>query len=277
MNAPLPARLRRLRLESRRQLAGLLGGDRRGRRPGHGLEFCELRPYQPGDDPRHIDWNVTARSGQPHIRRYREEQGHPILLLADLSPSMLPATFALLQQVVALLGFAAIARRDRVGLLGFAADCAPVLAPTGSEKGLLRLLRALDTERPADRQTQLEPALEAAGRLLRRPGMLILLSDFHLRLPETLLRRLAVRHDSIALVLRDPAEAELPETLLWLADAESGRRQLVDGRQAAAARQRHDAALKRRLRQCGCDVLTLAAGRPPLPDLVRFFRRRKRP
>ncbi|TYO98274.1 uncharacterized protein DUF58 [Geothermobacter ehrlichii] len=268
------ARLRRLRLESRRHLAGFIGGGHRSRFLGHGLEFSELRPYQPGDDPRHIDWNVTARSGQPHVRRYREEHDRTILLLADLSTSMLPAKFDLLRQTAALLAFAAVAQRDRVGLIGFAADNGPILPPTGSESGLLRLLHRLDAGRPHIRRTRLEPPMEAADRLLSRPGMLLVLSDFHARLPERLMRRLAARHDCIALVLRDPAETRLPNALVSLVDAESGRGLLVDGRRAAPAWRQTDRDLHRRLRQCGFDVLPLAADAPPLPALARFFRRR---
>ncbi|RMF45731.1 MAG: DUF58 domain-containing protein [Deltaproteobacteria bacterium] len=272
--ASAPLRLKQLRLEARRQLAGLVGGTAVSRRPGHGLDFHELRPYQPGDDIRHLDWNVTARLDVPHVRRYREEHGRNILLLADLSTSMLPPVFEMLQEVAALLVFAALGQRDRVGLCAFADTLLWSQPPRGSETEGWRLLHRLQQSRTTGNATDLRPPLEAAGRLMPRPGMILLLTDGYCRLPESPLRRLAARHDCIALLLRPDNLTRLPAGLWGLRDAESGQPELAwstgDNPGAADSDSTCD-----RLRQLGFDPLVLNGRREPLADLMAFFRRRR--
>jgi len=269
--------IRQLELTSRRQLAGLLGGGERSRFRGQGLEFAELRPYQPGDDPRLIDWNHTARQGQPHIRCYQEERSRQVLLLTDLSRSITPVKFALLQEAVALLAFAAVAQRDRVGLIGFAEETELVLPPGNSTTQVHRLLGRLDDHPRTATGTRLAPPLDKALRLLRRPGLILLLSDFHAALPTALLQRVASRHDLIAVLLRDPEEARLPAAPLLLRDAETGAAALCDGSTSHLLWQREDQQLSATLRGCGIELLKLSGGHPVLPPLRRFFlRRRKR-
>lgn len=272
--APVPPRLKQLRLEARKQLAGLIGGTALSRRTGHGLDFHELRPYQPGDDIRHIDWNATARLGAPQVRRYREEHGRNILLLADLSRSMLPPVFSMLQDVVTLLVFAALAQQDRVGLCAFADRLLWCQSPRGNEIEVWRMLHRLRQSRTSGSETNLDPALEAAARLLRRPGMLLLLTDGYCSLPEPTLRSLAVRHDCIALLLRPSHLMQLPSGLWGLGEAESGQLGLVwsTGKDAGA----DDAAgIGETFRRTGFDTLILTGNRPPLAELTAFFRHRR--
>ncbi len=268
--------IRQLELSSRRQLAGLLGGGDRSRFRGQGLEFAELRPYQPGDDPRLIDWNVTARASQPHIRCYQEERSRQVLLLTDLSPSITPAKFALLIETVALLAFAAVAQRDRVGLIGFSDRTELILPPGGSSARVHQMLGRLTSQSRRATATDLQAPLETSLRLLRRPGLILLLSDFHAPLPAALLRRVSIRHDLIALSLRDPREAQLPKVPMLLRDAESGAVQLCEGSAAAPAWQQEDRELATTLRGCGIDLATLAVGQAALPTLRRLFLRRRR-
>lgn len=281
-----PARralLRRLEITSKRLLDGALTGEFRSALRGQGLEFAELRPYEPGDDLRLIDWNVTARTGTPHVRRYREERSRTLLLLADLSPSCTPAKRELLLQTAALLAFAAVASRDRVALVVFS-DRVEHLVPPGSGRNhALRLLGDLLTLAPSGRGTDLRPPLEAALALGRRPGLAILLSDFHAPLPEPLLRRTAARHDLLALVLRDGRESDLADAGLALfRDLESGEERLLDlstarTRTALAEGWRDaDRRLAASLRQLAVDHAFLAAGSPPLPILRALFQRRRR-
>lgn len=267
--------IRQLELISRRQLAGLLGGGERSRFRGQGLEFAELRPYQPGDDPRLIDWNVTARQGHPHIRCYQEERSRPILLLADLSDSITPIKFELLLEAVALLAFATIAQRDRVGLIGFSSQADLVIPPGNSTAQVHRMLGQLTDLPRASNRTDLRPPLETALHLLQRPGMVLLLSDFHASLPGLLLRRVCARHDLIGLVLRDPGEARLPKTPLLMRDAETGTASLLDGTEAAHLWQQEDRQLRETLQGCGIDLTFLESGQPSLPVLRRFFRHRR--
>lgn len=267
--------IRHLELTSRRQLAGLIGGNHRSKFRGQGLEFSELRPYVPGDDPRLLDWNVTARSNQPHIRCYQEERGRSILLLADLSASITPAKFDLLLETTALLAFAAIAQRDQVGLVGFAAGNELVVPPGNSSGHVHRLLGGLLEPRRQTRQTNLTPPLEAALQLIKRPGLVLLLSDFHAPLPDALLQRVAARHDCIALVLRDRREETLPRAIVNLVDAETGETTLCEGSSSLKNWQQEDRKVGVKLRDCGCDLAILAAGEPALPVLRRLFQRRR--
>jgi uncharacterized protein (DUF58 family) len=284
---PLPAEvrplLRRLEIVSRRQLAGSLAGEYRTAFRGQGLEFAELRPYEAGDDPRHIDWRVTARTGAPHVRRYREERSRTLLLLADLSASCTPAKRHLQLEAAALLAFAAAATRDRVALVAFSDRVEHLLAPAAGRNHVLRLLTDLLTLRPAGTKTDLRPPLEAALALGRRPGMAILLSDFHAPLPEPLLRRVAARHDLLALVLRDAAENRLPTGgLLLCRDLESGAERLLDlsaGHAADALAQgwrETDRQLAAALGRAGVDHAFLASDASPLPPLRTLFARRRR-
>jgi uncharacterized protein (DUF58 family) len=277
------ALLRRLEVVSRRELAGALCGELRTRLRGHGMEFAEIRPYQPGDDVRAIDWNVTARSGTPHVRLFQEERSRTITLLADLSLSCTPAKRDLLLRAAALLAFAAVQNRDRLALIAFSDRVEQLIPPSGGRNHALRILHALHTLAPRGRGTNLAPPCEAALALNHRPGMIILLSDLHSELPQRLLRQVAARHDLLALLLRDPAES-YPRTagLLQLVDAESGRQRLLDlstsaARTAvAAAWASTDANCGTTLARLGIDHATLACDRPPLPELLQLFRRRRR-
>jgi len=274
--------LRRLEVVSRRELAGALAGEMRTRLRGRGMEFAGIRPYLPGDEVRLIDWNVTARTGTPHLRLYQEERSRTLTLVADLSPSCTPALRALQLRAAALLAFAAVHNRDRLALVAVSDRVEEVVPPGLGRNHALRILHALHTRIPAGQGTDLSPALETALALHKRPGMVILLSDFHCPLPQPLLRRAGARHDLIALVLRDAAEDEPAQRgLLQLRDAESGRERLLDlttaaSREAVASRRsEHDRALGRTLDSLAIDHVVLDSDEELLPILLRLFRRRR--
>lgn len=280
---PSRALLRRLEVSARKELAGALAGEFRSRLRGRGMEFAGLRPYLPGDEVRLIDWNVTARSGTPHVRLYQEERSRTLTLLADLSPSLTPPKRSLLLQIAALLAFAAVHSRDRLALVAFSDRIEQVVPPGTGRQHALRILSDLARLRPAGHGTDLAPALQMALALNRRPGLLLLLGDGHVDLPEALLRRAAGRHDLLALLLRDPAETDPQQRgLLQLRDLESGAERLVDlsssgAREAvAAAWAKSDATLAARLQGFGIDHAFLPCGTPPLPALLRLFRQRSR-
>ncbi len=274
--------LRRLEVVSRRELAGALAGEVRSRLRGRGMEFAGIRPYLPGDEVRLIDWNVTARTGTPHIRLYQEERSRTLTLVADISPSCTPALRALQLRAAALLAFAAVHNRDRLALVAVSDRVEEVVPPGLGRNHALRILHALHTRTPAGQGTNLSPALETALALHKRPGMVILLSDLHCALPLPLLRRAGARHDLIALVLRDAAETYPAETgLLQLRDAESGRERLLDLTTTAAreavttCRMAHDRSLSRDLDGLAIDHVLLDSNEEPLPALLRLFRRRR--
>jgi len=275
--------LRRLEIVSRRQLAGALAGEYRTAFRGQGLEFAEIRPYEAGDEIRSIDWNVTARTGALHVRRYREERSRTLYLLADISPSCTPAKRRLLLETAALLAFSAVAGRDRLALVAFS-DRVEHLVPPGSGRNhALRLLCDLLTLEAGGRGTDLVPPLEAALALARRPGMLMLLSDFHAALPAPQLRRAGARHDLLALVLRDAGKSNpRPGGLVRFRDAESGAEQLLDlstpprCEQLAAGWRETDRQLAAELVRMGIDHALLASGASPLAALQALFRARSR-
>jgi uncharacterized protein (DUF58 family) len=285
-----------LAVRSRREVSSAFAGGYRSAFRGGGVEFEESRPYVPGDDVRHLDWNALARTGSPYVKRFREERDQTLLLVLDVSRSMAfgsagRSKAALAAHAAALLAGAATRAGDRVGLASFAETLREELAPERGERRLFPLLERLARAASAPAGVgDLPAALAGAGALLARHAVLVVLSDFR---DETLLepggaarsrlelRRLARRHDVVAGVVEDPRDLELAAAgSLRVADPERGARPLwlrtdpatrARYRAAAAARRR---LLERRLRSAGADVLWLRTDRDPLRALAHFFERR---
>ena len=273
--------VRRLEINSRRRLAASLAGAYRSQFRGQGMEFSELRPYQPGDDVRTIDWNVTARTGVPHVRQYREERSRSLTLLVDLSASFAGAKRDLLFETTGLLAFAAANSGDRVSLVAFTDRIEHLILPETGVRHARRILAELIAHRPQGRCTDLSPPIEAALQLNRRPGIIILLSDLHAPLPLKRLSEAHSRHDLVVLIPRDPQEI-LPQTKgLWrVADRETLTEKIVDlsseARRKTYATQWEygDSELTEQLQTLTIDYAFLNAGESVLPTLLRLFRRR---
>jgi uncharacterized protein (DUF58 family) len=288
---PVEALLRRLQWTIIRPLATRLGGDERSLQRGDGLELEELREYQPGDDVRRIDWNVTARSDRPYVREAFVERALDTWLVVDVSASVDWGTAECLKRdrAVELAGVSGtlLGRQgNRVGALLFADRPLGFLPPGAGRTHLLRLLAAVREEpRQAARgATDLAAALARAETLARRRSLLVVVSDF--LAPDGWqrpLRRLAARHEVVAAVLRDPREGELADVgLVAFEDPETGQQLLLDTgdrrlreRFRAAARDRAER-LQREIAAAGADVLTLGTDAPLLPALVRFLDARHR-
>jgi uncharacterized protein (DUF58 family) len=302
----LPAQLlKRIELKVLRRLDGFLFGDYAGLFYGPSLDLAEVREYQPGDEVRRIDWNVTARSGTMHVRQYREEREVICWLVVDLSASMAFGTRSRSKRELAL-EFAAVTasvltrRGNKVGSMGFSERGASAL-PLGSGRGQpLALLRSLmragpegafGRERSPDGPSaSLAEALAHAGRTLRRRALVFVVSDFIT--PESIgpstkygrnpewdgpLRRLALRHDVIAVRVFDPAERELPDAgELRLRDPETGREMWVDTSdrrvrtEFARLAAERNSAVEHALRRARVDLLELSTERDIVPPLVRF-------
>jgi uncharacterized protein (DUF58 family) len=274
-----------------RRVAGLLAGDYRSILLGHGTELAQVRPYVAGDDVRRIDWNVTARTGEPHVRVDLAERVLVTWLVLDTSPSMQFGTADRRKADVAegvsiAVGHVATRRGNRLGVMTFG-DAAPRIAPPRPGRvGLLGMLAALraEPEGPAAGATSLGEALIRAGALARQRSIVIVVSDF--RGPRDWRRpllELAGRHDVIAVEIRDPREQELPNAgALWLVDPETGRQLRVDTRSgrlrarfaAAAAAEREEVA--RAFRSLGVRHVVLATSGDWLRSLAVFLRRRRR-
>jgi uncharacterized protein (DUF58 family) len=244
--------LRALEITVARRMEGLLAGDYRSRLLGQGSELAQIRPYTLGDDVRQIDWNVTARTGEPHVRVQHAERVLVTWLVLDTSPSMNFGTAERRKTDVAegaaiAIGHVATRRGNRLGVVTFG-DASPLSTPVRQgRRGLLGLLTALheEAEEPEGRvgATSLGEAIRRADALARQRSFVVLVSDF--RGPDDWRRpllQLAGRHDVVAVEIRDPREQELPNAgELWLVDPETGRQLRVDTR-SAKLRQRFAAA-----------------------------------
>jgi uncharacterized protein (DUF58 family) len=275
------AAIRRLQITANRELTGLLSGACRSRFRGQGMDFSDLRPYQPGDDIRRIDWSATARTGLPYTRIYEEERSRSITLLADISPSCTPAKRLLLSETAGLLAFAAVAAGDRIALIAFSDRVERLIRPGRGVRQAERIASELRTLTPEGDGTDLQPVLNAALGLNRNPGLFILLSDLHCTVPLQLLKQITARHDLVTLLLRDKQEVEPPPAgLTQFQDAETGALRLLDltsqkNRQAIIKIwQTADTELCRNLQTISSRTTVLQSDRPPLPELIRLFRQR---
>ena len=280
--------IRRLHLKARRAVEDLLGGEYHSVFKGTGIAFEEVREYQPGDDIRAIDWNVTARMGHPFVKRFIEERELTVLLAVDGSGSLhfgtqLQQKRDVAAELAAVLAFSAISNNDKVGLLLFTDGVERFVPPRKGARHVLRLIRDVLFFQPARRGTNLRDALDYLNRVLRRRTVVFLLSDFFDQGYEQAFKRTGFRHDLIAVRLTDLREEELPPVgLLEVEDAETGARALVDTG-SAAVRAAYAAAARRRrgeflqlARSARIDVIEVATDGRHLDALTRFFRLRER-
>ncbi|HYA08842.1 MAG TPA: DUF58 domain-containing protein [Gaiellaceae bacterium] len=248
---PLPPELlRALQIEVSRRLESALAGDFRSSRHGPGTELAQIRPYAPGDDVRMIEWNVTARMGEPHVRVHLAERVLVTWLVLDTSPSMQFGTGDRRKADVAAgvalgIGHVATRRGNRLGVVTFGDRKPTTLPPAQGRHGLLGLLTALarEPEVSAVGATSLGAALGSVGAVARQRGIVAIVSDFRGPLDwRTPLLRVLDRHDVLAIEIRDPREQELPNVgEIWLVDPETDRQVRVDTR-SAALRERFAAA-----------------------------------
>ncbi len=288
---PLPdSVLRALELTIARRVEGLLAGDYRSALLGVGTELAQVRPYEPGDDVRRIDWNVTARTRVPHVRVHLAERVMTTWLVLDTSASMGFGTAdrrkADVAEGVALaIGHVATRRGNRLGIVTFGSSEPRILPPRQGRSGLLGLLVALrEGEQPERGATSFAEAFSRAAGAAKQRAFVTVVSDF--RGPQNWrgpLLQLAGRHDVVAVEVRDPREQELPNVgELWLVDPETGRRLRVDTRSArlrarfaeAAAVER--SALAETFDSLGVRHVVLSTAGDWLRQLVPFLRRGRR-
>jgi uncharacterized protein (DUF58 family) len=250
------------------------------------MEFEEVREYQPGDEIRSIDWNVTARMGQPYIKKYVEERELVLMLLVDASAS---ADFGTQQQtkaeiaaeISALLAFSAIKNNDKVGLICFTNEVELFIPPRKGKKHVLRVVREILYFKPHQRTTNINTALEYVDRVLRRRSVLFLISDFKDSGYEKRLLATSKRHDLIAITLQDAREEELPDVgLIELKDAETGEVIILDTRGVQTReiyRQLNRSAVERRRKHFQSnqiDSIEIRTDGSYVEPLIRFFHQR---
>jgi uncharacterized protein (DUF58 family) len=283
--ADLARKIRRIEIATRRLVDHGVAGEYHSVFKGRGVEFAEVRPYQPGDDVRAIDWNVTARMGEPFVKKYVEERDLTVFLAIDVSGSLSFGSRAIVKrdlaaEMAALLAFAAIRNGDRVGAALVSQGMDLFLAPRRRRTHVLRMTREI-LVRPARGGTDLETGLSQVLATLKRRSVLFVLSDFLDAACPRALKAAAARHDLVVIEIVDPRDAELPKAPpIPLRDAETGEVALVHGERMAAehaARWRRERSeLRRTLRGLGVDHLVLRTDRPYLGPVVEFFATRRR-
>lgn len=280
--------VRRIELRTRRLVDSSFAGDYRSLFKGQGMEFSEVREYQPGDEVRSIDWNVSARMGRPFVKRYVEERELTIMLAVDLSGSARFGTRARFKHDLAIelsgvLALAATRNNDRVGMMLFTDRIEHALPARKGRKHALRLIRDLIATRPVGTGTSIGVAVDRLMRLLPHRSVIFFCSDFIAHDLEKPLARLAQRHDVIAVSLEDPSERVLPDIgPARFEDPETGARVEIDTsdptvRSAFATRVAADDAARRSLfGRLGLDEIIVHTEHGYVDALMAFFRARTR-
>ncbi|HEV8658735.1 MAG TPA: DUF58 domain-containing protein [Thermoanaerobaculia bacterium] len=281
---PLARRVRDLEILSARMIRAGFAGDYHSAFHGRGIEFSQVREYQPGDDIRTIDWNVTARSGVPHVKQFIEERDLTILIAVDISGSMSFGSIDwrkcdIAAELTSVFAFSAVQNSDRVGLLLFSNRVRIYIPPRkGREHAQVIVRAAVDAAmRGPSGAADLEQATRFLERVSAKRAVVILLSDFMDGAFEGSLRRLNRKHDLIAIAIGDPREERFPDRgLARVVDAETGDARLIDLRKTDIARRAFQRRqhLERRFRSSGIDWLPVSTAAPYDRDLLRFFRDR---
>jgi uncharacterized protein (DUF58 family) len=281
-------KVRRIQVRADRLVNDVVVGEYRSVFKGRGMEFDEVREYQPGDDIRTIDWNVTARTGWAHVKRYAEEREMTAVLVVDLSlsgrfGSTHQLKIDLATEISAVLALSAIKNNDKIGLLIFTDHVEKYIPAKKGKQHVLRVIRELLSFEPRAGGTDLAGALEFLNKVLKRKAVVFLVSDFIDRDFERDLALTRSRHDLIPVRISDPRESTLPDVgLIELEDAETGERILVDTRRRnirdafAATGRNAQESFSGLLRSMGVDSLEVSTDRPYMKALLGFFRQRER-
>lgn len=287
------AQLRRIELTTRGLVESLFSGEYHSIFKGRGLEFSDVREYQPGDDVRSIDWNVTARRGRLFIKEFVEERQLNALVMIDLSASKSFGTGArdnatIASEIAAILALAATSNNDRVGMLLVTDRVERFIPPDTGRRHAMRLVLELLAYQPEGRETRLSVGMRFAERVLRQRSTVFLVSDF-VTGPESdpglehAARKLAWDHDVVAIRLSDPASAELPNVgMLAVTNPETGAREIVNSgsRKVREAFRARSLGVRARIdelfRELRVDTVDLDTSADYLPPLIGFFRRRAR-
>ena len=285
----LMAKVGKIRILTNKLIDDQLSGDYHSSFKGQGVEFDEVRPYEPGDDVRTIDWNVTARTGLPFIKRFAEERELTILFLVDVSGSqsygsVRRSKMELAAEVTALLALTAIRNQDKIGLILFSDKIVKYIPPRKGRDSVMRLVReVLAAEDGAEGGTDIEGALKFLNGVQKRRAVVFLVSDFLGGCDARLLRATSRHHDLVCVPVSDPAESQLPDVgLVEMEDPETGDLVLVDtssrkvrrafAEKAAAEREE----LKTFFLKNGIDTMSVSTDKAYVDEVRALFRKRAR-
>jgi len=284
----LIAQIRRIEIHTNRLVNDLFGGEYHSIFKGQGMEFEEVREYQPGDEIRLIDWNVTARTGTPFIKKFREEREMLVMLLVDLSASERFGTRAkpksqVAAETAAILAFSAIKNNDKVGMIVFTDQVELYIPPKKGRSHVLRLIREILYFTPKNKGTDIAGALKFFNRVTNRKAIAFLISDFFGQDYERDLLIAHQKHDMIAVKVEDRREREWVDVgLIELEDFETGERRVVDTSSGAVRTAfermvaRNETQRQRFFDSIRLDSVTVATDKPIADGLIKFFRQRER-
>jgi len=281
-------KVRRIQITTSRMVTDVFAGEYHSVFKGKGMEFDEVREYMPGDDIQSIDWNVTARTGQPHVKKFIEERELTVMLMLDASMSCRFGSVKQLKSRLAaelssVLAFSAIQNNDKVGLIIFTDKIEKFVPPHKGLRHVLRVIREALYYKPKGTGTDIAAALEYLNRVTKRRAITFLISDFF---AQDFKKRLSItnkRHDLIAVTITDPREMDMPDVgMISLADAESGASRVIDTSQRTFRNEYKNAALERlKLRRelfysTGIDNIDIYTDTPYTKELIRFFKMRRK-
>ncbi len=280
-------KVRQIEIKTRGLVNEVMSGEYHAVFKGRGMNFSEVREYQIGDDVRTIDWNVSARTGRPHVKLFEEERELVVMLLCDVSSSSLFGSGRALKmevaaELAAVLAFSAIKNNDKVGLLLFTDHVEKYVAPRKGRSHILRILRELITFEPKRSGTNVAAALEYMLHVQKKRAIVFLLSDFIDEKYDRPLRVCARKHDMLALHLLDPREFIWPDAgLVKLHDAESGRPMWIDTSSREGKRtlliehKRWQDGVKQTMQRSGADYLPVTVTEDYVRSLIAMFKRRE--
>ena len=290
LSTELLKKIRRIEIRTSHLVTDMLAGRYHSAFKGRGIEFEEVRPYLVGDDVRTIDWNVSARTGEPHIKKFREERELTVILAVDVSRSQGFGTQGQLKrevvaEIAATLAFAAIRNSDKVGLLLFTDRVERFVPPHKGVRHVLRIIRELLAIEPKGSGTDLAAALDELNRISKRRSVVFAISDFQDddEAWGRAMKRASLRHDLIPIVISDEREERLPPVgIIELEDAETGRRVVVDTSRRSVrrrfeghARERTDSRTKA-FRRMRLEPIEVRTGESFIEPLTAYFRKRER-
>lgn len=286
--AEILKRIRKIEIKTRNLVDEVFSGEYHSMFKGQGLEFSEVREYQPGDSYRDIDWNVSARFGHPYIKKFQETRELNVLFIVDLSASNQFGTASQIKadfiaEITAVLSFSALSNQDKVGLLLFTDRIEKYLPPRKGRKYTLQILRDILYHEPTGKGTDLASALSYTSRLLKKRSIIFIVSDFLAHEYIKPLQLLAAKHDVIALQIVDPAERKLPDAgLVRITNPETGESDVVDFSHPSTRMQYQkfiqveQEQLVKKFKKAKTDHLALRTDEPYITELQRFFKSRIR-
>ncbi len=288
LSKELLLKVKLIEITTRKIVDDVLSGQYRTHFKGQGVQFSEHRLYVPGDDVRHINWNVSARTREPLVKKFDEEREVSVFIVVDISASHGFGSHAKLKseiaaQVGGMLAYAASHAGDKVGVLLFAGKVEKIIPPKKGQQHILRVIRDILSYTPESKGTQLAVALDATGRIMKHSGVVFILSDFRAEKYESALKRLASTHDVVVVSLGDEREQIMPDIgQILFVDPETGDERFVNTSSYAfknwfqAEQERLETYQKNVFKKSGVEVLKILTKDDYAEAVVRFFRARAR-